>query len=92
MAEMRAIAFVQDLIDQGAVTGEFAHRLKRLFIHSIADPASLAPLGSVSKFNIEPAFLDHLFGLGRQAAASWLARTFDALGTRSTIDIRARFL
>jgi hypothetical protein len=24
------------------------------FTHSIADPASLAPLGAVSKFNIEP--------------------------------------
>ena len=92
MAEMRAIAFVQDLIDQGAITGEFSQRLKRLFIHSIADPASLAPLGSVSKFNIEPAFLDHLFGLGRKAATSWLAPTLDAVGVRSSIDIRARFL
>ena len=92
MSEMRAIAFVQDLIDQGAVTGEFSQRLKRLFIHSIADAASLAPLGSVSKFNIEPAFLEYLFGLGRQAATSWLAKTFDAVGVESSIDIRARFL
>ena len=29
MAEMRAIAFVQELIDQGAITGEFGQRLKR---------------------------------------------------------------
>ena len=92
MSEMRAIAFVQDLIDQGAVTGEFSQRLKRLFIHSIADGASLAPLGSVSKFNIEPAFLEYLFGLGRKAATSWLAKTFDAVGVESSIDIRARFL
>jgi NTE family protein len=92
MAEMRAIAFVQDLIDQGAVTGEFSQRLKRLFIHSIADPESLAPLGSVSKFNIEPEFLEYLFGLGRKAATAWLAKTFAAIGVESSIDIRARFL
>ena len=55
-------------------------------------PASLAPLGSVSKFNIEPAFLNYLFGLGRTAATSSLAKTFDAVGVESSIDIRARFL
>jgi len=92
MAEMRAIAFVQDLIDKGAITGEFGIRLKKLLIHSIADPASLAPLGAVSKFNIEPEFLDHLFTLGRQTATRWLASTFDKVGVENSIDIRARFL
>jgi NTE family protein len=92
MAEMRAIAFVQDLIEKGAITGEFGGRLKRMLIHSIADPASLAPLGAVSKFNIEPEFLKHLFDLGRTAANSWLATTFESVGIKSTLDIRARFL
>lgn len=92
MAEMRAIAFVQDLIDQGAFTDEFSQRFKRILVHSIADPASLAPLGSVSKFNIEPEFLDHLFKLGRKAGTTWLAATFDTVGMRSSIDIHARFL
>ncbi|MBL6651830.1 MAG: patatin-like phospholipase family protein [Reyranella sp.] len=92
MAEMRAIAFVQDLIDQGALTGEFSQRLKRLFIHSIADPPALAPLGAVSKFNVEPEFLKYLFDLGQTAARAWLATTFDKVGVESTVDIRARFL
>jgi NTE family protein len=92
MAEMRAIAFVQSLIDQGAITGEFSQRLKKLLIHSINDEASLAPLGSVSKFNIEPEFLDYLFKLGRAAATRWLASTLDSVGVRTSIDIRARFL
>jgi NTE family protein len=92
MAEMRAVAFVQTLIDQGAITGEFSQRLKKLLVHSINDEASLAPLGAVSKFNIEPEFLDYLFKLGRAAAARWLGSTFDSVGVRSSIDIRARFL
>jgi NTE family protein len=92
LAEMRAIAFVHDLIDKGVTTGEFGQRLKRLLLHSIADPASLAPLGAVSKFNIEPEFLQYLFGLGRAAATSWLAATFNRVGVESSIDIRARFL
>ncbi|MGQ0582020.1 MAG: patatin-like phospholipase family protein [Reyranella sp.] len=92
MAEMRAIAFVQDLIDKGAITGEFGGRLKKLLIHSIDDPATLVPLGSVSKFNIEPDFLDFLFKAGRQAAIRWLAATFDKIGVENSVDIRARFL
>jgi len=92
MAEMRAIAFVQELIEKDAITGAFSGRLKRILVHSIADPASLTPLGAVSKFNIEPEFLKHLFDLGRQAATLWLASSFDSLGAKSTIDIRARFL
>src|SRR5471030_533939 len=92
MSEMRAIAFVQELIEQGAITGEFGTRLKLMLVHSINDMASLAPLGSVSKFNIEPEFLRYLFGLGRAAATKWLASSFDQIGVKSSIDIRARFL
>ncbi len=92
MAEMRAIAFVQELIDKGAITGEFGNRLKKLLIHSIADPATLSPLGAVSKFNIERDFLEFLFTAGRQAAIRWLASTFDKIGVENSVDIRARFL
>ena len=92
MAEMRAIAFVQELIDNGAITGEFSHRLKKLLIHSIGDPATLAPLGAVSKFNIEPEFLNMLFAAGRAAGTRWLFETFDKVGRENSVDIRARFL
>ena len=92
MAEMRAIAFVQELIENGAITGEFSTRLKKLLIHSIADPATLVPLGAVSKFNIEPEFLNMLFTAGRAAGTRWLLETFDKVGRENSIDIRARFL
>ncbi len=92
MSEMRAIAFVQDMIEKGAITGDFGTRLKTVMIHSINDEASIAPMGSVSKFLIEPAYLEHLFELGRLAATKWLASTFDTVGVKSSIDIRARFL
>ena len=91
-SEMRSIAFVQELIGKGAITGEFGARLKMILIHSINDDASLAPLGAVSKFNVEPEFLKYLFDLGHAAATRWLASTFDSIGVKSSIDIRARFL
>jgi NTE family protein len=89
---MRAIAFVQALIEQGSIGGEFGRRLKNMLIHSINDDEAITPLGAVSKFNIEPDFLDHLFKVGRESATRWLASTFDLVGVRSSIDIRARFL
>jgi NTE family protein len=92
IAEMRAIAFVQQLIAQGAIAGPFGERLKMILVHSINDEASLAPLGAVSKFNVEPDFLKHLFGLGRAAAGRWLTSTFDKVGVETSIDIRGRFL
>lgn len=92
MSEMRAIAFVQDLIQKGAIAGEFSTRLKMIHVHSINDEATLAPLGAVSKFNVEPDFLEFLFQHGRAAAAKWLDSTFQDLGQRSSVDIRARFL
>ena len=93
MAEMRAIAFVQDLIEKGAITGEFGGRLKRMLIHSIADPASLAPLGAVSKFNIEPESPEapvRSRARGRHRRG-WPLRS-NSVGVTSSLDIRARFL
>ncbi|MBS0518055.1 MAG: patatin-like phospholipase family protein [Proteobacteria bacterium] len=92
MSEMRAIAFVQDLIREGALTGTASTRLKAMLIHSINDDDSLASLGSVSKFNVEPEFLQHLFRLGRAAATRWLASTFESIGVKTSVDIAARFL
>jgi NTE family protein len=92
IAEMRAIAFVQQLIEQGAISGSFGERLKMVLVHSISDEASVAPLGAVSKFNVEPDFLKYMFGLGHAAATRWLAETFDKVGVATSIDIRGRFL
>ena len=92
ISEMRAIAFVQQLIEQGAIAGSFGERLKMILVHSINDEPSLAPLGAVSKFNVEPEFLEHLFDLGRAAATRWLATTFESVGVKTSIDIRGRFL
>jgi NTE family protein len=92
ISEMRAIAFVQQLIEQGAISGPMSERLKVILVHSINDEPSLAPLGAVSKFSVEPEFLKYLFDLGRAAAAKWLASTFDSIGVKTSIDIRGRFL
>ena len=90
--EMRAIAFVQQLIDSDHVQGRGLDRLKKVHVHMIGDPAHMEGLGSASKFNADLDFLLALKEIGRNRAGEWLEATFDALGARSSIDIREMFL
>ena len=89
MREMRAIAFVTQLIDDGKIIG---NSMKRMLIHGIEADEYMRELSVTSKLNADWEFLCHLRDVGRTAAGTWLAANFDALGTESTIDIRERYL
>ena len=95
IAEMRAIAFVQRLIEDGGFEGHEVHevnRLKRMHVHMISFEEKLRELGAASKMNAELPFLLYLKGLGRQAAETWLKAHWEAIGQRSSLDIRKVFL
>ena len=92
MHEMRAIAFVQRLLEQGALTEPLATHYKNMRIHMIGDEEGMKALGVVSKANAERDFLEHLKTQGRACAERWLANTFDDLGVRSSINVRETFL
>lgn len=82
MLELAAIAFVEDLVALGIAQDRF----RRLFVHGIGDEA-LVGFGASSKMNNNPAFLRHLHGIGWQAADRWLEENFEAIGSRSTVDL-----
>ncbi len=88
LKELRAIDFVARLIDEGRLDEDHYRRAR---IHIIQNQAALAPLGASSKMNAEWAFLVHLRDLGRETAQAWLARHYDDLGQRGTVDLRAMF-
>jgi NTE family protein len=85
MAELRAIGFVNRLIDSGRLQEGDGYRAMR--IHMVEARKALRPLGASSKLNAEWAFLKHLFGIGRDAAERWLARHRANLGVRGTLDL-----
>jgi NTE family protein len=89
MREMRAIAFVTKLIDDGAICDS---NLKRMLIHSIEGESFMQGLGVASKLNPDWEFLTHLHEVGWERADAWLGRHFDAIGCSSTVDIRAKYL
>lgn len=86
MREMRAIAFVTRLIDEGKVSD---HAMKRMLIHSIAADDVMQTLSVVSKMNTNWEFLTRLRDVGRERAALWLNDSFDKIGVDSTADLDA---
>ncbi|MDX2028303.1 MAG: patatin-like phospholipase family protein [Alphaproteobacteria bacterium] len=92
IGEMRAIAFVQKLIGQGHLKGPEATRLKNMNMHVIGDEEEMRKLGAASKLNARMDFLLYLKEVGRAAAERWLKENWNALGERSSIDIKTMFL
>jgi NTE family protein len=88
MRELRAIAFVTKLIDEGRLE---MGRYKRLNMHAIEAERELAPLTVSSKLNADRHFLDWLFRLGRRRAAAWLDAHLDKVGREDSLDLE-RFL
>jgi len=89
MYEMRAIEFVQRLVEQGVLKPP---RYQRLFIHLIEDEERMRKLGMSSKYNGDWGFLTSLREDGRAAADAWLSENREALGQRDSVNLRARFL
>jgi NTE family protein len=87
MREMRAVAFVTDLID----TGKMADG-KRMLIHAIDGEDVIATLSNSSKLNGNWGFLTHLHKAGRERADQWLTANFDRIGIETTVDMLARYL
>lgn len=89
MLEMRSIAFVQRLVDEGRID---SRRYKRVLMHRIADDATLAPLGAASKLDTSWPFLLRLRDAGRAAARRWLDSHFEAVGVRDSVDVAGTYL
>jgi len=89
MREMRAINFVNRLVESGFDDGG---RLKKMLIHCIDAEDEMTNLGVSSKLNVGREFLEWLFDLGRKRADAFLRDHFDKIGNDSSTSIEQRFL
>ena len=64
----------------------------RVRLHLVEAEAEMARLGAASKLDADGAFLERLFALGRERAEGFLTAHGAAIGTRSSLDVAARFL
>lgn len=93
IGELRAIAFVQKLIDEGMLVESKAKDYRRLNVHAIRGGQVLRDLSMQSKYDTSWSFLTDLRDQGRAAAEDWLNTCADKLGTgTSAVDLRTEFL
>lgn len=86
--ELRALHLMQQMIEaKGLDLGE----ISKIYLHLIHTDSAVQDLSASSKSNAEWAYLEHLFSLGRGWADAWLAQNYDAIGTRSTLDLETWF-
>jgi len=85
MSEMRAIDFVQRLLDAGRLEQP---RYRRIFLHCIDDEDRMRRFKLSTKLNGDWGFLQELRHFGYQAADRFLLEHFDDLGRESTLDIK----
>jgi NTE family protein len=92
LKELRAVAFVGKLMEEGWIKDEYRGRLKHVLIHSIRADEAMCGFSVASKLNTDWKFLCDLRDRGRAAAAAWLERNFEHLGHHSTVDLRSAYL
>ncbi|HEX2136169.1 MAG TPA: patatin-like phospholipase family protein [Microvirga sp.] len=88
LRELRAIEFVTRLIDAGKLSTD---EYKRVLMHRIHGGRTLDEFTASSRLNAEWTFFKELRDLGRAAARRWLEDSYDAIGFRSTFDLKAEF-
>ena len=88
LRELRAIEFVQRLLDQGAVE---EGTMSRVRVHMIADDVLMEQLSVATKLVPNPVIISTLKEAGERAAEAFLAEHKDKIGTESSVDLREMF-
>jgi NTE family protein len=90
MGELRAIEFVNRLIEQGRLPhGKEPNQYRRINVHRIVLEGLGERFSSSSRLRNDFASLELLRKLGQRAARKFLDQHFDAIGVRSSIDLKA---
>lgn len=88
LGEMRAIDFVNRLVDSGKLSRD---AYMRPFMHRIDGAEPMKAFDSASRLSNQWPFLEQLRDIGRAAAQSWLAAHYDDIGQRATLDLRVAY-
>lgn len=89
LREMRAIDFVQRLLEDGTLApGSMA----RIHTHMIADDALMNDLSVATKTVPNGYIIDTLRNAGQEAAQTFLNAHFDDLNERSSLNLRSMFM
>ena len=85
LRELRAVAFVQQLIEERKLSPD---EYKDVHMHRIDGSGALDDYEASSRVNVEWDFFVRLRDAGRRAAQSWLAANYEAIGVCGTLDLQ----
>lgn len=88
LRELRAINFVQRLLQDGTMT---ENAMKTVHIHMIADDEMMEQLSVATKLVPTPQTLHQLRKSGQEAGEAFLDTHFDSIGRQSSVDLPAMF-
>ncbi|KIN65118.1 Phospholipase, patatin-like family protein [Sulfitobacter noctilucicola] len=88
LRELRAIDFVQRLLDEGKIQSDSMARVR---VHMIADDHLMEQLSVTTKTVPNPAIISTLKYAGQNAAEKFLNSHSSKIGKESSIDLRAMF-
>lgn len=88
LGEMRAIDFVNRLIDSGKLSRD---EYIRPFVPRIDGGCCLEPFSASSKLDATWSLISKLHRFGREAAKQWLDETYDSIGREGTLDLRMAY-
>jgi NTE family protein len=86
LRELRAVAFVKRLIEEGKLSPD---EYKNVHLHRIDASGVLDDYEASSKRKAEWDFFVQLRDAGRLTAQSWLAAHYEAIGVRGTLDLQS---
>lgn len=89
LRELRAIAFVQRLLEDGTLTSE--HKKGPVLMHMIADDDLMNELSVATKMVPSLFFMDKLKSAGRATADAFLKTHKKDLNERSTVDLESTY-
>ena len=87
MREMRAIAFVSKILDNGWIKDEFKNNIHRYYMHAIRADIAMQSFSVASKLDVRWPFISGLFEEGRLQATYWLKKNYRFVGKKTSIDI-----
>jgi len=90
MAELRAIEFVNRLIDQGRLPhGTGVNEYRRINVHRVVMEGLGERFSAATKLRNDYESFELLRKLGQRAARRFLDKHYDDIGARSSIDLKA---
>lgn len=92
MAELRALAFVKDLLENNHLTGDAREQFRDMLVHAIRADETMQDLPVDSKYDTSWTALCALRDAGREATQQWLDTCAAKVGQESTIRLHQEFL